>query len=182
LKQARNSGDRNNLVGITALYLRFVAAHLALAGSMFKEEVQFDKQEKVFLEIISLTQFLIEDLSKREAHRKVNFIFDSGIIGPLYVVAVLCRNPTIRRHALTLLEANPRREGVWDSVLAAKAATIIMNIEEQDMEGDYISEHSRIRGIKLNSDLQQRTGHLQYFIPKRGETGGFLLRQADFAW
>jgi hypothetical protein len=75
---------------------------------MFKEEVQFDKKEAVFIEIISLTQFLIADLAKREAHRRVNFMFDSGIIGPLYVVAVLCRNPTIRRQALGLLEANPR--------------------------------------------------------------------------
>lgn len=53
LEKARASDDRNNLVGATALYLRFVAAHIGLSGSMFKEEVQFDKQEKVFLEIIS---------------------------------------------------------------------------------------------------------------------------------
>jgi hypothetical protein len=109
-------------------------------------------------------------------------MFDSGIIGPLYVVVVLCRNPKIRRKALNLLETNPRREGVWDSILAAKAATVIMNIEEEGMEGDYIPEHSRLGGIKLTSDSQQRTRQLQYFIPKRGEVGAFLVRQVDFPW
>jgi hypothetical protein len=99
-------------------------------------------------------------------------MFDSGIIGPLYVVAVLCRNPKIRRKALNLLETNPRREGVWDSILGAKAAIVIMNIEEEGMEGDYIPEHSRLRGIKLTSDLQQRTGRLQHFI-EAGRGWGF---------
>jgi hypothetical protein len=62
LKKTRNSRNRNNIVGATALHLRFVASHPALAGSIFKEEVQFDKQE-IFLEIISLTQWLIDDLA-----------------------------------------------------------------------------------------------------------------------
>jgi hypothetical protein len=182
LKKTRDSRNHNNIVGATALYLRFVASHLALAGSIFKEEVQFDKQEKVFLEITFLTQWLIDDLATREAHRKVNFIFDSGIIGPLYVVAVLCRNPKICPKALDLLVANSQRERVWDSILAAKAATVIMNIEQEGIEGDYIPEHLGLRDIKLTSDLQQRTGRLQYFIPKRGEAGAFLVRQVDFSW
>lgn len=119
----------------------------------------------------------------QEKHiEKSNFMFDSGIIGPLYVVAVLCRNPKIRRKVLGLLEANPRREGVWDSVLAAKAATVIMNVEEEGLEGDYIPEYSRLSGIGLTSDLQQRTGRLQYFIPKRRGVGAFLVRQVDFSW
>jgi hypothetical protein len=57
----------------------------------------------------------------------VNFIFNSGIIGPLYVIAILFQNPK----ALTLLETNPRRGGAWDRVSAVKAATVIMNIEER---------------------------------------------------
>ena len=57
-----------------------------------------------------------------------------------------------------------------------------MNMEEEGMEGDYIPEHSRLRGIKLTSDLQQRNGRLQYFISKRGEAGEFLIRQAEFSW
>lgn len=59
------------------------------------------------------------------------FTLDSGIIAPLYTASRLCRDPVIRRRAIYLLRAYPVREGMWDGLLAARAAEIHMEIEEE---------------------------------------------------
>jgi len=58
---------------------------------------------------------------------------DLGIIAPLYVTLSRCTIPHLRREALKLLEAAPRREGMWDAEVAAKIATSVLAIEERDM-------------------------------------------------
>ncbi|PYI15760.1 hypothetical protein BO99DRAFT_237573 [Aspergillus violaceofuscus CBS 115571] len=59
------------------------------------------------------------------------FTLSLGFLTPLYICATRCRDSTIRHHALRLLETCRRREGVWDSDLAARVARRIIAIEEQ---------------------------------------------------
>lgn len=61
---------------------------------------------------------------------KPTFTFSHGIIYPLYVAISRCRDPTIRRRAWTLMNGCNRREGLWDSALAAKLGQRIIQIEE----------------------------------------------------
>ena len=58
------------------------------------------------------------------------FTLDIGIVAPLYDTARVCRDPLIRRKAINLLRQYPCREGLWDSLLAARAAERQMEIEE----------------------------------------------------
>ncbi|KAF7591086.1 hypothetical protein BBP40_001985 [Aspergillus hancockii] len=53
-----------------------------------------------------------------------------GIVTPLYVTAVRCRDSTIRHRAIDILVRCRRREGLWDSDLAARIASQIAAIEE----------------------------------------------------
>ena len=48
----------------------------------------------------------------------------------VFLVAIRCRDPFIRRRAITLLLRERRREGVWDSFAAARVAAEIVNLEE----------------------------------------------------
>ena len=59
-----------------------------------------------------------------------SFSFSPGVVSPLYVIMTRCRDPTIRREALLLLRTCKRREGLWDSALAATLGQKIINIEE----------------------------------------------------
>ncbi|RAH48921.1 Zn(II)2Cys6 transcription factor domain-containing protein [Aspergillus brunneoviolaceus CBS 621.78] len=59
------------------------------------------------------------------------FTLSLGFLTPLYICATRCRDSTIRHHALRLLETCRRREGVWDSDLAARVARRVVAIEEQ---------------------------------------------------
>jgi hypothetical protein len=58
------------------------------------------------------------------------FTLDFGLVGPLYDTARVCRDPYIRRKAIHLLRTYPRREGLWDSLLAARSAEREMELEE----------------------------------------------------
>lgn len=65
-------------------------------------------------------------------HVKPSFSADLGIVPPLFVVATKCRDPWLRRQAIQLLKSSARREGMWDSELAANIGTWVMNVEEFD--------------------------------------------------
>jgi hypothetical protein len=65
-------------------------------------------------------------------HIKPSFSADLGIVPPLFVVATKCRDPDIRRQAISLLKSSSRREGMWDSELAARIGIWIAGIEESE--------------------------------------------------
>ncbi|PHH64966.1 hypothetical protein CDD81_3603 [Ophiocordyceps australis] len=62
---------------------------------------------------------------------KPSFSADLGIVPPLFVVATKCREPRLRRQAIQLLSSSARREGMWDSQLAARIGQWIMQVEEE---------------------------------------------------
>jgi hypothetical protein len=65
--------------------------------------------------------------------RLASFGFEMGVIIPIYVTALKCRNLQIRQRALNILSASPRREGFWDSRLAVKMAERLIKIEEEGL-------------------------------------------------
>ncbi|KAK4943423.1 hypothetical protein LTR10_016914 [Elasticomyces elasticus] len=67
--------------------------------------------------------------SKGEQPRPV-FAFSQGVVGPLYIVAMQCRSPRLRREALAMLLRYPRREGLWDSFSGGRVAFEVMSLEE----------------------------------------------------
>ncbi|KAF1978557.1 hypothetical protein BU23DRAFT_227505 [Bimuria novae-zelandiae CBS 107.79] len=56
--------------------------------------------------------------------------FELSPIVPLFVTACRCRDPVLRRRAITILMNCRRREGVWDSVGAAMVALQCIKLEE----------------------------------------------------
>jgi hypothetical protein len=63
-------------------------------------------------------------------HIKPSFSADMGIVPPLFMVATKCRDPTLRRQAIQLLKSSARREGMWDSNMAARISEWVMTLEE----------------------------------------------------
>ncbi|KAI0189281.1 hypothetical protein F4808DRAFT_44606 [Astrocystis sublimbata] len=65
---------------------------------------------------------------------KVSFSWDSGYIISMYAVAINSRDPTIRRRAIAVLRSVHRQEGLWNSLLVARAAERVHEIEDSDLE------------------------------------------------
>jgi hypothetical protein len=79
--------------------------------------------------------------------------FDIQILGPLYYTALKCRHPTIRRHALEMLQFAPRREGLWNAHHAYVTAKRVIELEERHLKGQELpDETSRLYGLTLPDD------------------------------
>ena len=63
-----------------------------------------------------------------------NFPHEVGIIPALYLTGTKCRDPLIRCKAQALLASSQRKEGMWESLLAAKTVERCIAIEE---DGNY---------------------------------------------
>ncbi|CAK7220688.1 hypothetical protein SCUCBS95973_004247 [Sporothrix curviconia] len=70
-------------------------------------------------------------------HIKASFSADLGIVPPLYVVATKSRDRVLRRQAIELLRSSARREGMWDSELAARIGMWVVEIEEEGEETEF---------------------------------------------
>lgn len=64
------------------------------------------------------------------------FSAGSGLLTALWLVTSRARDPVVRRTAIAMLVDFPRREGVWDSVLAGRIAWEAMLLEEAYSESD----------------------------------------------
>lgn len=101
-------------------------------------------------------------------HIQPSFSADLGIVPPLFVVATKCREPRIRRQAIQLLMSSARREGMWDSELAANIGQWIMQVEEYDerlppgaMPTKPIPEEKRVMVKTVDFDLRARFADLR---------------------
>lgn len=95
-------------------------------------------------------------LPKPETVSPPMFSLSLGCVSSLYLSASRCRNPRIRYRALDLLQNCNRREGLWDSNIAARIAENVITIEEaktaQTMSGRgevVIPESNRVKFVDV---------------------------------
>ncbi|KAI1747013.1 hypothetical protein F4782DRAFT_522753 [Xylaria castorea] len=84
------------------------------------------------LEMILLGEKIVSYIND-SGDNTVSFGWESGYIIPVYAVATNCRDPTIRHRAIAILRSVHRQEGLWNSLLVAKAAERVMEIEETEL-------------------------------------------------
>ncbi|KAL4877108.1 hypothetical protein BJY04DRAFT_133740 [Aspergillus karnatakaensis] len=88
------------------------------------KEVIRDNFADRFLEVIDLGERITEGVQRRarEAGPQPTLMMETAVIGPLYYMIEKCRNPAVALRGVQVLESWPHREGMWDSVLAARMA------------------------------------------------------------
>lgn len=62
------------------------------------------------------------------------FCLDTGIIPPVYFTVLKCRDPELRRRALTVLRDCKQQEGAWSGPIIARIAGNIMKLEERGID------------------------------------------------
>ena len=110
---------------------------------------------------------------------KPTFSLSLGLVTPLYMITTRCRDPSIRRRALHLLQTCNRKEGIWDSRLSARVAQRVVEIEEAGavarpedgdaepgsriivVSADQIPELARLRELEATF-LPDRQGRIRY--------------------
>lgn len=75
------------------------------------------------------------------------FLLEVETVGPLYWICVKCRHPAVRRRAIAVLRGMHRREGMWDSNIAAIVADRVVAVEEASLNGQGLpNEEARVHG------------------------------------
>lgn len=179
---SQRHANQKDFAAATSLALQHKACQLAIAGG-FRGEMYYDSHLKTFKEILSLSERLILYISDREPADRAIISLEHLVTGSIYMVARMCRDRSTRLKAISMLQASPRREGTWDSVLMAKIATISMQIEEDHCaEGYFVPERARIKAVKTKFNMKERTGLLCYVRAKPEPGQENFIEEVGFSW
>jgi hypothetical protein len=151
--------DAGTFVHASMLRMHVETMCLALVGVCMEDEENFDAYNDVFADIVNIAECSLQALNSNKSSRR-KFQFDSHVVIPLYMTGYKCRDPKMRRRAISSLLAYPRREGVFDSLLAGKMTQWAMNIEEEHMENGKVPGWARIHGVAFERDGERRSAIL----------------------
>jgi hypothetical protein len=136
--------------------------------------ITWDKYNLVFEEIVSLAASVVDTMDdveslsskssqssdpSKEGRLKPSFSLDIGIIAPLYDVATLCRDPSIRRRAVNVLRSASRQEGLFNSHVCAVIAEKVIALEETVASGGLDYQKGFASFVTLVSDAKQQQQH-----------------------
>lgn len=176
-------------IAICVLQLHVLSAHVELHVEQLPPNFpsQWKKVMPQMEEILVLGEKIISSTSLDDDQRaQTTFCLDMGIIIPLHTVAIQCQDPLMRRKAIALLRSTSRQEGLWNSLLAAKAAERIMEIEESMLEEtDDCTNYpdlARSPSVKPFFELDAKGGRLRY--SQRGQGADVYLNVVEevFSW
>jgi hypothetical protein len=115
-------------------------------------------------------------ISKPDPIVAPTFSMSTGIIPSLWMCGARCRDPQVRRKALRLLQTCNRREGLWDSNVAAGIIDVLIRLEEGNAlremkergcpvervtDASQVSKNARVVVLGLEFRAE-RTGELAY--------------------
>jgi hypothetical protein len=129
------------------------------------EECTYDRHVDRFAEIIELYKDAIGTPAK--ASRTTSFGIDSGVIDTLAFIAGRCRDPVIRRSAITLLAQTNRTEGDLQGCTGSTIMQTLMELEEEGLNVTEASDVPESRRLRIWEDHQYwETGEIRIFFVK----------------
>jgi hypothetical protein len=174
------------LRGAVVLKIHHITCRVLLEATTYDHETGFDDLTDEFARVVALSETLSKIPSAMpEAGLRPSYSFDMGILPSLYYTAVRCRDPIIRRKALALLSASPRREGIWDSLVLAAIVRWVIGEEESDLDevtcAEDVPRSVRIYMVERSLQFEKRRCLIKFLKGQRVEYNG-LGNNYDEAW
>jgi hypothetical protein len=172
-KQATTQTEHDKL-GANLIHAISITLKLWLAAALAPNETAWDQYKEDYEKIVSLSRTLVPEVDSSSKHSK-HFSFEMGIIAPLHFVAWKCRWPHVRRKALALLKASPRRECLFESYDSCAVFTRVMLVEEECLglpghevpaENELPTEESRIHQVDIAAAAPTSEGNPINFLSK----------------
>ena len=185
----RQSLVQKEMRTIMLLRIHYIALSILLSACLSTRETVYDEFTTEFEKMVSLVKRYLEDKTKSVSvlsSSRPTFILEMGIIPPLYLAAIKCRQPAIRRQAVSLLFCSPHREGMWDTKVAKFATAIIAieeaaaGLEETEALGGYVPEHARFHDVALDVSEDGKRGTLACGRFRFETDGGWHVREKSF--
>ncbi|KAJ5167321.1 transcriptional regulator family: Fungal Specific TF [Penicillium canariense] len=179
LKSSEISGSNevvSSIDGATALLLMtYTSVLIEIETSLSTDQTAYDAHEPEFNQILRYAPAAIES-TRSSNGKQPPFLFETGVFLPLFITALKCRIPQLRRQALRLmLEEAPPAQGLFMCRPAAHVVAAIVTLEETPrtrIEKASEVEHllsrpgcippsqNRVWDFSLSSD-KNRDGHIQ---------------------
>ncbi|KAL9114278.1 MAG: hypothetical protein Q9227_001700 [Pyrenula ochraceoflavens] len=133
LLRRKGSSIRSSERALAAtLFMWCIASKTWILTCLSPFETEIDQYTHLIEAIISHAKVGISYAAGQNGS-KAPFTFEMGVIPPLYVAALRCRHPRIRREAHALLQKAPQREGPWKSAPMARMLDRVFELEEENL-------------------------------------------------
>jgi len=155
----KNKGSKECLA-VAALRAQYLTGYIGLRTLGTMKETAYDEYIEGFREIVDSCEELEYHSGLAEVKKDGKgdggcemYVFDMQSVMPLDFIARKCRDPALRRRAIELLKARPRRELFWDSIIAAQVCEWVVKIEEEGLVDGVVKEENRARGVSIGPEL-----------------------------
>ncbi|KAI9815768.1 MAG: hypothetical protein M1827_002164 [Pycnora praestabilis] len=188
LRSASGGMNSKELQAVILLKAHHKTMLIMLSTSLCAEEKAYDAYENEFRDIVCHgTSLVMNNRVSYCAGRKLMFSVEMGVIKPLSFTAARCRDPLIRRQALSLLYSHEYREGAWDGMIAAKTLGKIIPLEEQGLvvtKAADVPEFARVHQIVLTGDINYDSWSVRIELKRRlnGLDGGWDKNVDWISW
>lgn len=154
-------------------------------------EMFFDTLINDFRRIVKYSKVIIDYI---KANTLPNYNFEVGVLPPLHVTAMKCRDPKVRREAIALLRQCPVQEGVWEGHACAESCTWLMDLEESGIvdglpenrsvggKVDFIPEWNRVRLTQMVTWSHKSTILMQCTSVLPVVQGKHMVLERTFIW
>ena len=138
------SGRVPETVGSLMLNMHFKVAVMTLETTM---HTKFQDTPEMW-HIVKLSRTILLALDSGSTPK---FALDVGVVIPLYLVGIKCSAISVRQEAIELLQTYPRREGLWDSVVAGAVVKWILEVESvyEDTARGRIPDWARVQSLEM---------------------------------
>ncbi|MCJ1309047.1 hypothetical protein MMC25_002702 [Agyrium rufum] len=120
-------------VGVLLLQLHHLIGYKTAQTTFWVSEMAYDELVGDYRQVICLAEEILRKAGSPWTGSSVIY-FDIGVIVPLFFVTLKCRQPHIRRQAISLLKQAPEREGMWLRETCVQFAEMKMATEEDGYE------------------------------------------------
>lgn len=160
----------------TLMQIHGIATKISLAGVLFTEECSYDSFLPQFREMLDLIHIIVDAYQKRGGETSPGdntFSLDLGIIPPLFLLLIRCRDRVLRRHTIAILKIW-HAELCWHPRLIAEIGTFLLEVEEEGHPEGPIPETSRAVVTRICEDPGQidNNAALLQLLQRRGGLNG----------
>lgn len=164
------------------LLIQHALAVLEASTSLYAEESSYDQFDVEFTRIVTLADEL-----RASPIFEIGFSTEIfGMVKPLYVTALKCRDFELRSRALNILNTAPRQEGVWSSAAMGSIAKAVTDLEEccrvWDDHESHIAEQRRVHSVVSDIRHQNKTATVTCTLRPNGMDGEWETKTIMVSW
>ena len=170
-------------VAACLLRIQALAMTVSLAGLSFLNQMSYDEYLPEFAEIMDLVVLYanVYNEGATDGSSPRSFLLEQGLLFPLLLVVTRCRDRSIRRRAIRVLQTW-HSEGLGDNAQLAQIGLFMMEVEEEGVESEVIPERSRAIFTRINEDGYQRKGLIQCVQRIGGPNGEPVWKERMVHW